>query len=386
MRVKRRKKRYKLTYLVSSLMFVTIVLLLLTNWFLTRPIPLALDTHVERVNGIGAKQINAEFQVKEMVEEFPPIEILFVGDLLMDWSTKITMDTKGVDYPFVHVREEVTNADLAVANLETPLTTRDASYKDTNQLFNFQSKPEHIQGVINAGFDLVSLANNHALDYGQDGLVDTIAALNSYELDYIGAGRTKEEAFKAKTYHIKGKDIKFMAASRFVPSADWYSFHSGTKAAIAGAYDVDYLIEKVKEEKIDSDYLFLFIHWGVEKTSTPAPYQKDYVQKLVEAGVDGIIGSHPHWLQGFEYYQDVPVAYSLGNFLFPNYVKDNTAETGLLTLKVENDKIDMSFKPYFIKNDQIIPLSQQEEQRILTKLENVSYNVEIEGYEIKRKN
>lgn len=320
---------------------------------------------------------------KNTVKTNEPIELLFVGDILMDWSTKETMNQKGVDYPFFHVKKEISAADIAVANLENPLTTRDDTFKDQNQLYNFKSNPEHIQGVINAGFDLVSLANNHALDYGQEGLVDTIETLKENKLDYIGVGKTKEEAFQAKEYQLKGKKIKIMSASRFVPSAGWYSFHKRTKAAIAGAYDLDYLVQKVKEEKEQTDFLVLFLHWGVEKTTTPAEYQKVYVKQLVEAGVDAIIGSHPHWLQGFEYYEGVPVAYSLGNFLFPNYVNGNAAETGLLTLRLENNRVSMKFKPYQIKNDQIVPLSKEKENVILNKLEGVSYQATIEGYEIK---
>jgi poly-gamma-glutamate synthesis protein (capsule biosynthesis protein) len=393
----RRKKKQKMSVVV----FLTLLLLLCLSIFVALASNVAgekeeTEKKAEKVTHKPIKQpVVAENEGKKdnepmgagiETEKEEPIELLFVGDLLMDWSTKLTMDEKGVDYPFVHVKEEVAKADIAIANLEQPLTTRDASYKDLNQMFNFQGKPEHIQGPINAGFDLVSLGNNHALDYGEEGLLDTFQALNQYKLDYIGAGKSKEEAFQAKTYEIKGKRIKIMASSRFVPSVSWYTFHEGTKAGLASAYDLDYLVQKVKEEKADADYLFMFIHWGVEKTFTPADYQKQYVQQLVLAGIDGIIGSHPHVLQGFEYYEDVPVAYSLGNFLFPSYVKEDTAETGLLKLTIDQGQVSMAFKPYFIKNDQITPLSQLEEQVILEKLEARSYGVKIEGYEIKKAN
>ncbi|MDQ0255776.1 poly-gamma-glutamate synthesis protein (capsule biosynthesis protein) [Evansella vedderi] len=311
-----------------------------------------------------------------------PIRITFVGDLMMDWSVKETMDTKGVDYPFLYVKEDLHKAHIAVANLETAVTTRDSSYKDTNQRYNFKSKPEHLQGLVNAGFDLVSLANNHALDYGEEGLMDSMEALKYYGLDYIGAGKTLEEAFQSQTYKIYGKKINIMAATRFVPAAEWYTFHSNTKAGVAGAYDLDLLIDQVKKQKEGCDYLILYIHWGIERTDRPAQYQKYYVEKLVEAGVDAIIGHHPHWLQGFEYFEGVPVAYSLGNFLFPDYVTGNTAETGLLTLTIHESKMTMGFKPYYIYKDQITPLSKEEENRILKKLENISFDVKIEGYEI----
>lgn len=311
-----------------------------------------------------------------------PITITFVGDLLMDLSVKNAMNIEGIDYPFEYVSNDLQQADLAVANLETPLTTRDESYKDLNQRFNFQSNPKHIQGLINAGFDLVSLANNHALDYGEEGLEDTMMNLDKFGLDYVGVGKTSEEAFQSQTYDMNGTKVSIMAASRFVPHVDWYTFEKETKAGVAGAYDLDYLVEKVKEEKKDTDFLILYIHWGIESTDTPDDYQKTYVKRLVEAGVDAIVGSHPHWLQGFEYYQDVPVAYSLGNFLFPNYITGNTAETGLLTLTILNNKVTMAFKPYSIENNQIVFMTDEGESRVLDKLERLSFDVEIDGYQI----
>ncbi|MCD8509268.1 MAG: CapA family protein [Bacillus sp. (in: Bacteria)] len=311
-----------------------------------------------------------------------PIQLIFVGDLMMDWSVKETMDQKGVDYPFLFVKEDLQSAHLAVANLETAVTTRGESYKDTSQRFNFKSKPEHLQGLVNAGFDLVSLANNHALDYGEEGLLDTMTSLLDYGLDYIGAGRTKEEAFQGASYEFNGKTVTIMGATRFVPRAEWYSFDTSTNAGVAGAYNLDLLLDQVRKQKEETDYLILYIHWGIEGTDRPAQYQHYYVEKLVEAGVDAIVGHHPHWLQGFEYYQGVPVAYSLGNFLFPNYVSGNTAETGLLTLNLHKGEITMSFKPYYIYQDQIISLNEEEQMRIIRKLEELSYDVMFDGYDI----
>ncbi|GAA3321953.1 hypothetical protein GCM10020331_039910 [Ectobacillus funiculus] len=102
------------------------------------------------------------------------------------------------------------------------------------------------------------------------------------------------------------------------------------------------------------------MHWGVERTNTPAAYQKEYVAKMTEAGANAIVGSHSHWLQGFEYYNGVPVAYSLGNFLFPDYIKGHSAETGVLTLTFKGKDIKMSFSPYVIRDNQIQPIDGQE--------------------------
>ncbi|UCZ51548.1 CapA family protein [Bacillus shivajii] len=366
--------------------FGLLLILLLLKFFSFVSLQLYQNELGDTEDRIGKDKQERSFSFSVKEEEFvwkrDPIRLMFVGDLMMDWSVKETMDTKGVDYPFLYVREDIQSADIAIANLETTVTNIDHTYKDPNQLYNFQSKPEHIEGIVNAGIDLVSLANNHAMDYGEAGLLDTMKNLDDYGIDYIGAGTTIEEAFRSQTYEIHGQTINIMAATRFVPAVSWYTFDENTKAGVAGAYDLDFLIKKVKEEKEGADYLILFIHWGIERTDMPAEYQKYYVKKLAEAGIDAIIGHHPHWLQGFEYYDGVPVAYSLGNFLFPDYVTGNTAETGVLTLSIHKGELTMQFKPYYIYKDQIIELSRDEQQEVLNKLERLSFDVKIDGYEI----
>lgn len=378
---RRKNSNWAIPAKISTLLMLVSVLVMLAIYW--QPATESREVSVlnaadmaERKNPVHGK---AEFSWSRSTE---PVRITFTGDLMMDWSVKETMNEKGADYPFVHVKEELQRADLAVANLETAVTARDDSYKDRSQRFNFKSNPEHLEGLKNAGFGLVSLANNHALDYGEEGLLDSMEYIQEYGMDYVGAGTTIDEAFSGQTYTINGQTIRIMAASRFVPSPNWYTFDANTRAGIAGAYDLDYLLEKVEKEKEGADHLILYIHWGIEQTDIPAEYQKHYVKKLAEAGVDAIVGHHPHWLQGFEYYEGIPVAYSLGNFLFPDYVSGNSAETGLLTLTLHKDEIRMEFKPYYIKDDQIIPLSTAEEQQIIDKLERVSFDVRIEGYEI----
>lgn len=106
-------------------------------------------------------------------------------------------------------------------------------------------------------------------------------------------------------------------------------------------------------------------------------YQRQYAQELQQIGVDLIVGSHPHWLQGFEIFDGMPVAYSLGNFLFPPYVKDETAQTGLLTAKFHGNNITLSFDPHIIDNGKIKPLSEKAYNNMLKYLESISFNIRI---------
>ncbi|NOU94369.1 CapA family protein [Paenibacillus sp. LMG 31456] len=306
--------------------------------------------------------------------EEPAIDIAFAGDVMFDWSIRDTLQKHGVHYPFEQVKHEILKADFAFMNLETAITDR--TDKFPGQLFYIKSDANTLDGIKVAGFDLVSIANNHVLDYKVEGLMDTMKALDEKGIPYVGAGVDAHAAYSSKEVIIKGKKFRFLAFSRFLPSEEWYAREN--RPGMASGYQLDKVISTITEQKEDADYLIVYLHWGVEKTNTPAKYQKEYVKQMVEAGADSIVGSHPHWLQGFEYYNEKPVAYSLGNFLFPSYVRGHDAETGILHMTFKGKEIKMSFSPYFIKNDQIIKVDEQAKVDRYHYLMSISYDVAID--------
>lgn len=314
------------------------------------------------------------FVLESFVEEptSEPIRLTFAGDAMMDWSVKETVRQKGADYPFVHVKEEMLGSDLGVVNLETAVT--DTSGKYTKE-YNFKSDKFSLAGLKNAGFGLVSLANNHSFDYGMNGFRDTVAALEDSQLDFVGGGLTSEQAYAAKSYDINGKKVKIMAFSRVLPDFSWVAGES--KPGLANGYELELMKRNIRKEKQDADYVFVYLHWGVEKNRRPEPFQRDWARQMIDSGADGIIGSHPHVLQGFEYYNGKPIAYSIGNFLFPDYVKGDKAQTGLLHLDIQDGDIALSFSPYRIVRDQIVPQSEQEREAVWKELDGLSYG-EIE--------
>jgi poly-gamma-glutamate capsule biosynthesis protein CapA/YwtB (metallophosphatase superfamily) len=296
------------------------------------------------------------------------IRITFAGDAMMDWSIKETVKQKGPEYPFVHIKEELSSSDLSVVNLETAITT---GGEKVLKEYNFRSDPISLSGLKNAGFQLVSLANNHSFDYGQAGFTDTLDHLKKYELDYIGGGLNKQEAYAAKTYTIKGRSIKVLAFSRVLPDFSWVA--TDTKPGLANGYDLSLIQNTIEKEKLGSDYLFVYIHWGVETKRSPEAFQRVWAKTMIDSGADGIVGSHPHVLQGFEYYKGKPIAYSLGNFLFPNYIKGDKAQTGILHLDIQDNHIEMSFVPFRIVQDQILVQNDQEKQVVWNELHGLSY-------------
>lgn len=325
--------------------------------------------------GEGIGQMKSSVQLQEHV----PIQLLFAGDAMMDWSVKQAIRKNGPDYPFRYVRKEVSAADLAIVNLETAVTKHDV--KDTNQIYNFKSDPISLKGIKNAGFDLVTIANNHVLDYKQQGFMDTLQHLENTGLRYVGGGRNAKEAYAALIFDIKGQKIKILAFSRFIPTGDWFA--KSNKPGVAEAYNEESVLPVIQRERVGADYLLVYMHWGVEKKHKPEAWQREYAHKIIDAGADAIIGSHVHVLQGFEFYKDRPIAYSIGNFLFPDYVKAEKADTGLLNVTLESGKVKMAFKPYLIKNNQIIKQNQAYEEKQLKFIETISFDVAVDGYSIK---
>ncbi|MFD2614815.1 CapA family protein [Paenibacillus gansuensis] len=308
---------------------------------------------------------------KQQVKQHSPIELIFAGDTMMDGSLRDAIRKRGALDPFRQVKEEITRADWAVANLETSVTT--ATRKDPNQRYNFKSDPSSLKGLKEAGFDMVSLANNHVLDYGISGLKDTLRYVKSHGLHAAGAGMNEQDAFQAATVTLHGQVVKVAAFTRFMPVLNWNA--SGDQPGVAGAYDQEKVLQAIRKQSQDADYLIVYIHWGVEKSNHPEPWQKQFARDMIDAGADAVIGSHPHVLQGFEYYRSAPIAYSIGNFLFPDYVKDDTANTGLLKLSLQTGSIRMSFHPLYIRDNRIIHRGNVYEKEQLLYLKSLSPQV-----------
>jgi poly-gamma-glutamate capsule biosynthesis protein CapA/YwtB (metallophosphatase superfamily) len=308
------------------------------------------------------------------------IRVTFAGDLMLDWSIKNTIKKKGINYPFEQVRKEVSKSDISIANLETAVTKRTKRFPKT---YNFKANPSAIKGVTNAGFDLVSLANNHSMDYGQEGLIDTLNELKKRNLPYIGAGKNSAEAYRVKTFTVKGKKISFLAFSRVIPAQSWVA--QSKRAGTANGYNLNTILKSIKKVSLHSDYVFVYMHWGIEKNKKPEKFQRQYAKKMIDAGADAVIGSHSHVLQGFEYYKGKPIAYSLGNFLFPDYVSGEKAQTGLLHLDIHSNKIKMTFSPYRIYKDHIRVQSLSQKRKVWKNLQARSFGIKVINGKIDRK-
>jgi poly-gamma-glutamate synthesis protein (capsule biosynthesis protein) len=204
----------------------------------------------------------------------------------------------------------IRSADVSFCNLECPITGSRTPHP--GKAFTFRAPPGAIQALRQAGFDLVSLANNHIMDYGAEGLMDTLRHCARQRIAAAGAGPDLEAARRPAVVTRRGVTYGLLAYSMTYPEEFWAADASpGAARGVWGAVRDD--IERLRPKV---DVLIVSFHWGQELTDRPKPYQVDFARLAVDSGADAVIGHHPHVLQPIEIYRMRPVFYSLGNFFF----------------------------------------------------------------------
>lgn len=216
-------------------------------------------------------------------------------------------------YPFDKVMPILREGDVGVGNLEGPVTLE--GERVTDKTFTFKMKPEALDGIAGAGFSLVTIANNHILDFGAEGLRNTIGALANHGMFFAGAGMTMTEARAPAILTVRGVRIKMLAYSVTFPE----SFYAGA-ARPGTAYPYDEILDQdVPAAGGSSDLLIVSFHWGQELMEGPKDYQRDLAHKAIDRGAKLVLGHHPHVVQGIESYHGGLIFYSLGNFVFGSY-------------------------------------------------------------------
>jgi poly-gamma-glutamate capsule biosynthesis protein CapA/YwtB (metallophosphatase superfamily) len=234
-------------------------------------------------------------------------------------SAALWVEEFGFAYPFEATAPLLREGDLTVANLEGPLTAR--GRPEVEKRFTFRVPPASAAVMRRAGIDAVALGNNHVLDQGRVGLEDTLAALREAGIAASGAGMTEREARTPARVVRRGVRIALLSYSNTFPEEFWAKGPSpGTAYGAMDAVEAD-----VRAARRDADMVIVSFHWGAELAPDPKEYQTKLGRLAVDAGADLVLGTHPHTLQGIEWYRGALVFYSLGNFAFGSYsarVKD----------------------------------------------------------------
>lgn len=316
-----------------------------------------IDEKIQEINKIEGLDYDKEYQLtlynssKEMTTKVKTADITvlrFAGDVTMSLFFENKIATSGVDYPWQDVQAILTTADVSMVNLETSVSERGESVKSEG--FGFRSPAYSLGGFINSGVDVVSIANNHIIDYGYDAFYDTMDNLDNYKIKYVGAGRNIEDAMEVKYITTNGIKIGFMGSTSILGKSNWGA--SEDKSGVLAFQEKNYekIMNAIKDAKKNCDYLVFSVHWGLEYTNNPTKEQIRLAHQLVDNGVDVVLGHHPHVLQGVEYYKDAIIYYSVGNFIF--FIKNENAQhSGIFELVLDNNKIISSkIYPTLINN------------------------------------
>jgi poly-gamma-glutamate synthesis protein (capsule biosynthesis protein) len=246
--------------------------------------------------------------------------ILCMGDLLVVREAEEHLEVNGKDYPFEKIEDEFRKYDIVFANFEMSITYRGSVHP--RKPYTFRLHPDNADYFKELKIDVVSIANNHILDYGNPGLFDTMSFLKEWGVFYSGAGKNLELARKPAILNKNGTDVLFLSYCERPPS----DFYATDKSPGTAPLDLKYIIEDVKKHKKENNIVLVSLHWGIEHDNFPKKYQVAVAHLIIDAGADGIIGHHPHVPQGIEIYNGKPVFYSLGNaitgFYNPNYTNN----------------------------------------------------------------
>lgn len=241
--------------------------------------------------------------------------LAFAGDVMFSDPFLASYDKSGISaIADSEMLGRMLNADLFLINEEFPFSLRGEAMEDKQ--FTFRADPKYVKIFQELGVDIATVANNHALDFGRDAFCDTLHTLRDANITCIGGGYNLSEASAPAVRTIGGQTFAIFGATRVSPSATWYA--SDSQAGLFQTYDATLLNQKIAEAHTEYDHVIVFVHWGIEKNETPEDYQRSLAKGYIDAGADLVVGCHPHVLQGFEYYNGVPIIYSLGNYLFGN--------------------------------------------------------------------
>ena len=325
----------------------------------------------DEVAEIPQSEVPALGEVPE-TENTEDITLIFTGDVLFANAFLAAYDAGGISAVVADgLKEQLNEADILMVNNEFPFSDRGTPME--GKQYTFRCSPSYVSALTELGVDIVSLANNHTLDYGREALTDTFAALDGAGILYGGAGESAERAEELQIIEVNGKKFGFLAVSRVIPDVSWK-----VEIAVPGifsCYDETRLLELVREAKEQCDFVTVFPHWGTEYSEQPNEVQKQIAEKCMEAGADLIVGSHTHCLQGIEYFDGKPVFYSLGNFIFGQSIERSAAVR--VTVK-QDGSTEIALLPVHAAGGQTSELAGEEAAAVYSYMESISVNAVVD--------
>ncbi len=274
------------------------------------------------------------------------------GDIIPGRHVAEKMAQKGVLYPFQNVAPYTQGADIVFADLECPLSDR---FKPPYSGTTFLAPTSTIQGIKLLGINVVALANNHSTNFGAGPFLDTINLLKANQIKYVGGGSNSAEAYAPLFLEVKGIRVAFLNYNAILGSVNATESRAGTAWvdlppwAKDNPQHVKMVQDAVAGAKKQADLVIVSFHWSEEYKYYPNQSMVNLAHAAIDAGADMIIGSHPHCIQGIEYYKNGFIAYSLGNFIFDQMWAEYTRLGFIAKMKLQNQwLVEIQLLPYQI--------------------------------------
>lgn len=276
--------------------------------------------------------------------------LVFVGDIMLSREVGRKMEAAADwERPFQKIKNYLSAADLTFGNLEGPISDRG---QNQGSAYSFRADPRSLAGLRAAGFDALSLANNHIWDWGRAALEDTINILTAAGISPLGAGENRQAANAGKIWNIKGTKVGILAYTDLYPT----TLSAEENSPGVSVWNRDQVLSDIRRLREKSDIVAVSWHSGTEYENQPDANQKEIYRWLIAAGADLVVGHHPHVVQPLEEYGGGWIAYSLGNFVFDQSFSEATmAGTALevlvrggkiLGVKANSIRISEDFQPY----------------------------------------
>lgn len=272
------------------------------------------------------------------------VSIAVTGDVM--FARNMAGVLSSGESPFVNVANVTSKTDLLLINFENAATTSGNAVKGDVPL---KTSPDFVPLARNNPNTVASLANNHAFDYGIDGMHDTVENLEKNNITPIGAGDNADEAHRSVTKEINGRNItifNFMDSQNFAEYGNDVMPVATDDSPGYSAYDSS-VCEDIKKAHENSDFVIVFFHYGNEYHTSPNEYQVNMSHEVIDAGADIVLGSHPHVPQGMEFYNGSMIFYSLGNFIFDQQ-NPATHSAYFVEIDLVNDTVECTVYPISI--------------------------------------
>ncbi len=375
----RRKKQRRLMILKKSMLVLMVLLMGLTLLYCgnanadKEEQPNTQSTGNTQDTGVENTEV-ADTDTEDTEDKEPAITdvtMFFTGDVMIQRCTDI-YDAQGINGIISeYIEQEMVSADMTMINNEFPFSNGGSQHPDKQ--FTFRVDPKYVSMLQDMGVDVASLANNHALDFGTEALLDSFTTFDNAGIPYVGAGETKERAEEAIFVEAGGRTIGVLSASRVIPVAEWNI--ESRQPGLFCTYDSTRLVQRIKEVENQCDYVVVFVHWGIEREAYPEDYQHNLAKQYIDAGADLVIGNHAHVPQGIEYYKGVPIVYCMGNFIFNPDMMDTYALKAVWDVE-GNTKLQVI--PVDTENYYTSELEGVEAQAFYDYLEGISFDISID--------